>query len=312
MKTGLIYRLIVNDKSYIGQTTNFNRRFKEHLRASDNKSNTQYLYNAIRYYGKEKVHYEILEDNIILASSIELKDNYLNLAEMKWIKHFDSLNNGYNMTKGGNFGFCPIPWNKDKKLPPLSGKHRKLLSQISKNVSKSETHCKNISLGQFKRYSDKNERLKVSKGMKNYWSTISEDEKIERIKNISKSLKEFHKNVTLEQKIKHSEDRKGWMENKDDSFKEFHKQKSYEGSMKRWGLSIIKLFDSDENIVIEFKGSQSEFKRQHINLPITSLFKNKGIRIFEKLDAGNKKKLEKKGLYPKYKGYKLEVTKTLV
>lgn len=85
----------INNKVYIGQTTQGSKvRFKQHLKLL--KSNqTQLIHKAIKKYGKENFYYEVLYENI---------DNYeqLNKLEEECILKYNSLtSNGYNMCPGG-------------------------------------------------------------------------------------------------------------------------------------------------------------------------------------------------------------------
>ena len=85
----------INNKVYIGQTTQGSKvRFKQHLKLL--KSNqTQLIHKAIKKYGKENFYYEVLYENI---------DNYeqLNKLEEECILKYNSLTpNGYNMCPGG-------------------------------------------------------------------------------------------------------------------------------------------------------------------------------------------------------------------
>ena len=92
MKIG-IYKLtnIINGKSYIGQSTNIERRW------SDYKSlcctSQPLIYNALKKYGIKNFTFEILE---------ECKKEELNERERYYIKKYNSFGeNGYNLTSGG-------------------------------------------------------------------------------------------------------------------------------------------------------------------------------------------------------------------
>ena len=105
---GCIYSITnkKNKKVYIGQTTNFKKRKKDHIcNAKDNKIQT-HLYNAMRKYGIENFQFEIVEDNI------EQKD--LNEKEIFYIAKFDTYNKGYNMTYGGENVMINNPEVKEK------------------------------------------------------------------------------------------------------------------------------------------------------------------------------------------------------
>ena len=88
-----IYKITnkINNKCYIGQTADYKRRFNEHkAKGYDNEKNKS-LYLAFDKYGIENFIFEIIEDKT---------PNY-NEREKFWIKYYDSYNNGYNMTEGG-------------------------------------------------------------------------------------------------------------------------------------------------------------------------------------------------------------------
>lgn len=85
----------INDKKYVGKT-NFSveKRFSEHLRDSRKKRlEKRPLYNAIQKYGEE--HFSIREIEEVLPDVASIRENY-------WINYFDSYNNGYNATLGGD------------------------------------------------------------------------------------------------------------------------------------------------------------------------------------------------------------------
>lgn len=94
---GFIYKIYndTNDKVYIGQThATIEERFKQHLKKVNSIDRSTYpLYNAMRKYGIEHFYIEQIE---------EVDDEDLNTREIYWIKYFDSYNNGYNATLGGD------------------------------------------------------------------------------------------------------------------------------------------------------------------------------------------------------------------
>lgn len=88
----------INQKRYIGQSIQIEERYNQHIRTSQNKNSKEYdssFYRALRKYGIDNFDFKILTQN----------DNYtkedLNELEIYYINKFDSYNNGYNETKGG-------------------------------------------------------------------------------------------------------------------------------------------------------------------------------------------------------------------
>jgi len=91
MKYGIIYKWTnkINNKSYIGQTCNEESRKFDHLYPRVKS----HFHSAILKYGADNFNYTVLEYNI---PEYDLSDR-----EIYWINFYDSYNNGYNMTMGG-------------------------------------------------------------------------------------------------------------------------------------------------------------------------------------------------------------------
>lgn len=92
---GYIYivRNDVNQKVYIGQTIRTTEiRWSQHKTDAKNGSNLHF-HQAIRKYGEEHFHISVIE---------ECPNELLNEREKYWISFFDSYNNGYNSTLGGD------------------------------------------------------------------------------------------------------------------------------------------------------------------------------------------------------------------
>ena len=86
----------INDKVYIGQSINIEKRIKEHFWKAQNSNDVSYnvaIHQAIRKYGKEHFSWEILQ---------ECSEEELDTLEQEYIKKFNSLSpNGYNILEGG-------------------------------------------------------------------------------------------------------------------------------------------------------------------------------------------------------------------
>ena len=99
MKTGLIYKAIntINNKVYVGQTRNFNKRKSGHIRRSFKENSVDYnchFHRAIRKYGINVFKWEILCDKIPIE--------YLNEYERFYICFEGAFSCGYNSTSGGD------------------------------------------------------------------------------------------------------------------------------------------------------------------------------------------------------------------
>lgn len=85
----------INNKKYVGKTyKSIEERFKEHIKESKNKTKIHRpLFNAINKYGTENFKIELLG---------QFEDGLLEEKEIEFIKAYDTYNNGYNATIGGD------------------------------------------------------------------------------------------------------------------------------------------------------------------------------------------------------------------
>lgn len=92
-----IYKITndINNKIYIGKTNlTVEERFKQHCKDSIKpRCEERPLYNAMNKYGTEHFKIEKIEE----CSSQLASDR-----EIYWISYFNSFNDGYNATKGGD------------------------------------------------------------------------------------------------------------------------------------------------------------------------------------------------------------------
>ena len=88
-----IYKITnnINNKCYIGQSRDIKARWSKHLSAYISSPDWE-LYRAFKKYGISSFSFEVIEE-----CSVE----ELNEREIYWIEYYDSFNNGYNMTLGG-------------------------------------------------------------------------------------------------------------------------------------------------------------------------------------------------------------------
>lgn len=96
---GFIYKITntINGKFYIGQTIqNVKERFYQHCATKCSKAvSNMAIHRAIKKYGKSNFTVEVIK---------EIDSANLNDRERYWIKYYNSYNNGYNSTKGGQDG----------------------------------------------------------------------------------------------------------------------------------------------------------------------------------------------------------------
>ena len=91
-----VIRNTVNDKCYVGQSTDYLYRFRKHKEEA-RRNNYKYksvLYNAMNSIGIDKFYVELLEPQV---------ENY-NEREIYWINKLNTIRpNGYNLANGGDW-----------------------------------------------------------------------------------------------------------------------------------------------------------------------------------------------------------------
>ena len=110
-----IYKITnkLNNKCYIGKSSNIEERFQYHQTnySAHTKEWNKTLYQAFRKYGITNFSFEIIEE-----MSQEDYKKYSNNREQFWIIFYDSLENGYNETAGGDGGYISRNLSRTKKL----------------------------------------------------------------------------------------------------------------------------------------------------------------------------------------------------
>jgi group I intron endonuclease len=97
MKQWLIYKhtALKSKKAYIGLTSGgMESRWVRHKSEARNGSD-RHFHRAIRLYGEENWQHEVLEDGIDTLEEA-------NALERHYIKKYDTFENGYNLTEGGD------------------------------------------------------------------------------------------------------------------------------------------------------------------------------------------------------------------
>ena len=144
---------------YIGKTEKtINERFEKHLLNSKyNKNN--YLYKAIRKYGKDNFSIEIVE---------KITTENINEKEIFYINHFNTMiPNGYNLTIGGTGGDTSKSLNYIKaiKSRDMSGSNNPMFGKYgikNPNYGKKRGKTPKISDGQKKNWEKNIQRKKLA------------------------------------------------------------------------------------------------------------------------------------------------------
>jgi group I intron endonuclease len=124
MTTG-IYKIrnIVNDKSYVGFSTEIEKRWRQHKADLRNDHHINILIqNAWNKYGEHAFEFIIVEETSELAD-----------REVYWIHELDTHYNGYNLTEGGD---DPPNHTGFKR----SAKTRKLMGDVQRGRKKTQDH----------------------------------------------------------------------------------------------------------------------------------------------------------------------------
>lgn len=143
------YRNKINNKKYIGQTNNFQRRLNEHKSCSFNPKSVNYndkIHQAIRKYGLDNFEIEVLE-------VINNVDDYelVNAREVYWIKEKQSLITqwGYNILEGGKNCWHSFLTPKDVNIIKTLIKQGISYTEIQSQYPISKTFISDINNGKY-------------------------------------------------------------------------------------------------------------------------------------------------------------------
>lgn len=165
MYKGWIYKVTcnVNGKVYIGQTTrSINYRWEQHSRNAYKNNNLEFknkFHRAIRKYGISKFKIEEII-KVTAKNELELK-SALDFLEIYYIEKYNSKDNGYNSTYGGDYN--PLFNIKGGDHPSavkinqysLDGKFIKTWGSISEVKAIYGNSCGNITKVCSKKYPNK-------------------------------------------------------------------------------------------------------------------------------------------------------------
>lgn len=117
----IVYKItnLINGKVYIGQTVrSLEERYRGHIQRA-NKGYMGKLYPAMRKYGIDNFKPEVIEE---IDESLPDAKQLLNEREIYWIAKYDSANNGYNITLGGDLNRMDSPICRQHHKKRLSSK----------------------------------------------------------------------------------------------------------------------------------------------------------------------------------------------
>lgn len=141
-----IYKITndINNKVYIGKTEyTVEKRFNEHCQdAFKTEENNRPLYRAMKKYGINHFHIEEIESCLVTEAA---------LREQYWIEYYNSYQDGYNATRGGDGkSYIDINelvqlWNEGKgvqEIAKITGHDSGHVSQLLKNNGVTEQDIK--------------------------------------------------------------------------------------------------------------------------------------------------------------------------
>lgn len=125
------YHCILTGKKYIGKTLYEKKRKDDHKYNVSTGTSTKF-YNAVRKYGWENFVYGIIE--IVEANLLEDMEKY-------YIQQYNTMNDGYNMTIGGDGKFGWKASSETKEKMKNSAKGRILSEETKRKISESKKGC---------------------------------------------------------------------------------------------------------------------------------------------------------------------------
>lgn len=119
---------IISHKRYIGQSSNIERRWRDHVTKLANGSHdNDYLQRSWNKYGREAFSFYVVK-----ICNIE----ELNREEVKYIALFNSYNKGFNLTKGGEGTRGCFHSDEYKQMMSDKFKGRKLSEETKAKIGK--------------------------------------------------------------------------------------------------------------------------------------------------------------------------------
>lgn len=274
-----IYKITnkINNKVYIGKSTNIEDRWKNgHIsKLNKNKHDNDHLQFSWNKYGQHNFEFSIIE---------ECTEELLNKREIYWIDYYKSYNPeyGYNMTYGGDGG-KPTEETKQKISKSLIGKMagEKHPMYGKKHSEQTIEKCKLAFLG---RKHTEESKLKISKSQKG--KILSEETKRKISENHAdfsgKNHPLYGKHHSEETRKKISKSNKGKTISKEATLKRLESRKGYKHSKE----TIEKIRESNKGKIITEECKQ---KISQANKGKTAW--NKGLKIGTIISEETRKKM---------------------
>ena len=169
----------VNGKRYIGQSTNIERRLKEHKTSLRNDyHHSQHLQNAFNNYGEDFFEFGVLK----VCDESELDE-----LEIHFIASYDTFNpkKGYNLETGGHLNKYYSEETRKKLSESMKGREvseetRRKISEANKGKTRSEETRRKISESHKGKTHSEETRMKMSESNARYWKGKTRSEETRR------------------------------------------------------------------------------------------------------------------------------------
>jgi group I intron endonuclease len=184
---GIIYcATSPSGKKYIGQTVKSLSKRMEGHRTDAGRGKDYHFCRAIRKYGWDSFEWEVLYKDI--------PEDILDIAEMCAIYIYDTYDNGYNCTSGGNNTFRGIKWDEERRKRFSENHHKCWLGRKHTEETKVKMSLNNTRPALGKKYSSE-EKKRISLRVKGEGNPMYGKEHTEKTKKrISDLVKQKYKN----------------------------------------------------------------------------------------------------------------------
>ena len=203
----VIYKItcIGDNRVYIGQTNDFERRVRGHKSYLRHNMHNERLQESYNKYGLDSFRFEIIEECQQREEADE-KEHY-------WIKFFETYNHkkGFNIERGGNKG-KKIPQEvidkiRTKKIGrKLTEEHKQKISKSLKGKKRSKEVCEKLKEARRNNPLSDEARKRISTALKGNKHCVGRKYSKETLNKMSKSAK--NRKYTEEGRKKISESRK--------------------------------------------------------------------------------------------------------
>lgn len=154
------FKNLINQKVYIGQAVDIQKRYEQHLRNINNPKHQETFYRALRKYGIDNFSFEVLQQ----CSIDELSD-----LEIRYIDKYNAyFDGGYNETKGGE-GCLGYKHNQEAKEKMSRARKGRIFDELWKQHLR-ENSSHHTAWNNGKNLSEEHKE-KISKGLEGHKHT---------------------------------------------------------------------------------------------------------------------------------------------